>query len=72
MICDLAARPWLQACIQAVIDSGLNVVFVSALPTPAAANYASTRKAPAIVITGSHIPFDRNGIKFYRASGEIS
>jgi phosphomannomutase len=28
--------------------------------------------APAIVVTGSHIPFDRNGIKFYRADGEIS
>jgi phosphomannomutase len=23
-------------------------------------------------VTGSHIPFDRNGIKFYRAEGEIS
>lgn len=60
------------ACIQAVIDSGEKVVFVEALPTPAVAYYASTRKAPAIIITGSHIPFDRNGIKFYRANGEIS
>lgn len=58
--------------IQAVTESGLNVVFVGALPTPAVAYYASTRKAPAIIITGSHIPFDRNGIKFYRANGEIS
>ncbi len=24
------------------------------------------------MITGSHIPFDRNGIKFYSASGEIT
>lgn len=24
------------------------------------------------MVTGSHIPFDRNGIKFYRADGEIS
>ena len=23
------------------------------------------------MVTGSHIPFDRNGIKFYRADGEI-
>lgn len=58
--------------IQAVTESGLNVVFVGALPTPAVAYYASTRKAPAIIITGSHIPFDRNGIKFYRENGEIS
>ena len=27
---------------------------------------------PAIMVTGSHIPFDRNGIKFYRTSGEIT
>jgi len=37
---DLAA-----SCIQAVTDSGLNVVFVGALPTPAVAYYASTRRA---------------------------
>jgi phosphomannomutase len=24
------------------------------------------------MVTGSHIPFDRNGIKFYTAEGEIS
>ena len=60
------------SCIQAVTESGLNVVFVGALPTPAVAYYASSRKAPAIIVTGSHIPFDRNGIKFYRENGEIS
>ncbi len=60
------------SCVRAVTDYGLNAVFVGALPTPAVAYYASTRKAPAIIITGSHIPFDRNGIKFYRANGEIS
>ncbi len=27
---------------------------------------------PCIMITGSHIPFERNGIKFYRPSGEIT
>ncbi len=27
---------------------------------------------PAIMITGSHIPEDRNGLKFYLPSGEIS
>jgi phosphomannomutase len=26
---------------------------------------------PAIMVTGSHIPEDRNGLKFYRAGGEI-
>ena len=27
---------------------------------------------PAMMVTGSHIPFDRNGLKFYRAGGEIT
>jgi len=60
------------ACAQAVRDAGKEVVFVGALPTPAIAYYAAVRGAPAIVVTGSHIPFDRNGIKFYREDGEIS
>lgn len=27
---------------------------------------------PCIMVTGSHIPFDRNGLKFYRPEGEIT
>lgn len=60
------------ACAQAIRDTGKRVLFVGALPTPAIAYYAAVQGAPAIVVTGSHIPFDRNGIKFYRADGEIS
>lgn len=60
------------ACARAVHDAGKQVLFVGALPTPAIAYYAAVQGAPAIVVTGSHIPFDRNGIKFYRADGEIS
>src|SRR6266702_2622400 len=26
---------------------------------------------PVIIVTGSHIPADRNGIKFYKADGEV-
>lgn len=61
-----------QACAQACADLGIEVVYVGALPTPAIAYYAMQQGAPAIVVTGSHIPFDRNGIKFYRAEGEIT
>lgn len=60
------------ACAQALRDTGKKVVFVGALPTPAVAYFAALRDAPAIIVTGSHIPFDRNGIKFYRADGEVS
>lgn len=61
-----------NACAQAVLDAGKSVIFVGALPTPAVAYYAAIQQAPALVITGSHIPFDRNGIKFYGINGEIT
>lgn len=61
-----------QACAAAIRFSGCDVMFCGRLPTPALAFCALTKKMPAIMITGSHIPFDRNGIKFYRAEGEIT
>ena len=61
-----------SACAAAVRDAGGQVVYSGKLPTPALAWYANLVNAPAIIVTGSHIPFDRNGIKFYRADGEIS
>ncbi|BDG03450.1 phosphomannomutase [Anaeromyxobacter oryzae] len=59
------------ACAAAAHSLGWRVVFLGAIPTPALAHYAIQSGVPAIVITGSHIPFDRNGIKFYTAQGEI-
>lgn len=60
------------ACAAAIRHAGLEVDFCGAIPTPALAFYAQEQGIPAIMVTGSHIPFDRNGIKFYRASGEIT
>lgn len=60
------------ACAQAIRAAGFSVEFCGALPTPALALYAQLEQIPAIMVTGSHIPFDRNGIKFYRPDGEIS
>lgn len=60
------------ACAQAVRNAGIEVIYVGALPTPAVAYYAMSLRAPSIIVTGSHIPFDRNGIKFYRPDGEIT
>lgn len=60
------------ACAKAIRAVGLKVDFCGALPTPALALYAQGEQVPAIMVTGSHIPFDRNGIKFYRPDGEIS
>jgi len=61
-----------QACIAAIESHGLEAIYLGALPTPAVAYYCLNKKIPGVVVTGSHIPFDRNGIKFYRADGEIS
>ncbi|RUW29914.1 phosphomannomutase [Mesorhizobium sp.] len=55
----------------AIAEAGLMPVDCGALPTPALALYAYGENAPAIMVTGSHIPDDRNGLKFYRADGEI-
>lgn len=60
------------SCAAAASDAGMEVIYAGALPTPALAFYAASLGAPTLVVTGSHIPFDRNGIKFYRPEGEIT
>jgi phosphomannomutase len=64
---DIAA-----ACAAAAHHVGLHVVFCGALPTPALAYFTQAQGIPGIMVTGSHIPFDRNGIKFYGVNGEIT
>jgi phosphomannomutase len=60
------------ACAAAIRHAGLTPDYCGAIPTPALAFYAQEQGMPAIMVTGSHIPFDRNGIKFYRPEGEIT
>lgn len=60
------------ACASMLRQLGLEVIFCGAIPTPALALFAQTQAIPGIMVTGSHIPFDRNGLKFYRPDGEIS
>lgn len=59
------------ACAGALQQLGLAVDYYGILPTPALALKSMADGIPSIMITGSHIPFDRNGIKFYRPDGEI-
>jgi phosphomannomutase len=59
------------ACATAAADLGYEVHYGGEVPSPAVALYGITRGIPAIMVTGSHIPDDRNGIKFNRADGEI-
>lgn len=60
------------ACTGAINALGIEVDYYGVLPTPALAYQAMHDNLPAIMVTGSHIPFDRNGLKFYRPDGEIS
>lgn len=61
-----------QACAVAIEQQGLKVEYHGVIPTPALAYYSMQKQIPCIMVTGSHIPFDRNGLKFYRPDGEIS
>jgi phosphomannomutase len=53
-------------------SEGLRAITCGAVPTPALAFTAMGQARASIMITGSHIPADRNGIKFYRPDGEIA
>ena len=66
------SSPAISASVtSALLGLGVRPIDCGALPTPALALEALRRKLPAIMVTGSHIPADRNGLKFYRADGEI-
>ncbi|WP_318484300.1 phosphomannomutase [Photobacterium leiognathi] len=61
-----------QACAKAIEQLELEVIYYGVVPTPALAYVSMQDNIPCIMVTGSHIPFDRNGLKFYRPDGEIS
>ncbi|EKO3378593.1 phosphomannomutase [Vibrio fluvialis] len=61
-----------QACIAALVQRGIEPVYYGVIPTPALAYSAMQDGIPCIMVTGSHIPFDRNGLKFYTPEGEIT
>lgn len=61
----------MTACAQAIRDMGGEPVFCGYVPTPALALHAFGVAMPSLMVTGSHIPDDRNGIKFYRAHSEV-
>lgn len=61
-----------EAVSRATVGEGIPLIDCGAVPTPALALAAQKRGAAAIMITGSHIPADRNGLKFYSKAGEIT
>ena len=49
-----------QTCITAAEQLGFTCEYVGALPTPALAYFGIKNDIPGIMVTGSHIPFDRS------------
>ena len=56
---------------KAIVDMGAEIVNCGFVPTQTLALYGIKNKIPSIMVTGSHIPADRNGIKFYKSVGEV-
>ena len=61
----------LRACAQAILDSGCQVQNAGKIPTPALIFHSVSSGRAGVMVTGSHIPFDRNGIKINKSVGEV-
>jgi len=61
----------MAAVCRAADDLGYRAVNCGQIPSPAVALYGFERNLPSIMVTGSHIPDDRNGIKFNKCAGEV-
>lgn len=61
----------MEAVCRAAEDMGYRPIYCGHIPSPAVALLGLVQKIPAIMVTGSHIPDDRNGIKFNKATGEV-
>jgi phosphomannomutase len=61
----------MAAVCHAAEDMGYRAVNCGKIPSPALALFGLENKIPSIMVTGSHIPDDRNGIKFNKVSGEV-
>jgi phosphomannomutase len=60
-----------QAIVRAITDAGMQAVNLGRIPTPALASYALSHNKGSIMVTGSHIPFERNGYKTNSSRGEL-
>lgn len=60
-----------QAVEQALKSTGMHPINLGAIPTPALTYWALKHGKGSIMVTGSHIPFDRNGYKLNTSKGEL-
>lgn len=62
----------LLKCVNKVAnDMGYKCINCGRIPTPAVTYFGKKKNIPSIMITGSHIPADRNGIKYQLSKREI-
>ena len=61
----------MRACVQAILDLDCRVENAGKIPTPALLCHALSNGRAGVMVTGSHIPFDRNGIKINKSVGEV-
>ena len=61
----------MAACAKAIGDMGYTPINAGNVPSPAVANQGLRKRIASLMVTGSHIPDDRNGIKFNKPDGEI-
>jgi phosphomannomutase len=62
----------LAAAIErAIRDAGMKPRNMGRVPTPGLMAYALSKHRGSIMVTGSHIPFDRNGYKLNTSRGEL-
>ena len=59
------------AVAKAALDKGYTPLYCGEIPSPAVAYYGIVKSIPSVMVTGSHIPDDRNGIKYNTPLGEI-
>lgn len=67
-----SSTPRLEGAVfRAVRDAGCQPVACGRVPSPALALFGFAERIPSIMVTGSHIPDDRNGMKMNTATREL-
>ncbi len=61
----------MSAVAEAARHKGYDPINLGKIPSPALAYWGIKNHTPTAMITGSHIPDDRNGIKYTKKQGEI-
>ena len=60
-----------QSILLAIESAGMVPVYLGCIPTPALMAHAIGQGKGSMMVTGSHIPFDRNGYKTNTSRGEL-